>query len=100
MAANISSATFSGGHNQGFELGNNLGRVDVNYHITPSSAFFRMPLSNPVLTPVCPCQRKAPDPVLAPPCRFVVTMTLSIATRLQRYMHGVLNQPLELDLSV
>ncbi len=33
MADNISSATFVGDRNQGFQLGNNAGQVQVNYHI-------------------------------------------------------------------
>lgn len=37
MADNISSAAFSGDSNQGFQLANNSGRVDVNYHITQSA---------------------------------------------------------------
>ena len=98
MADNISSAAFSGERNQGFQLAHNSGHVDVSYHISQSGVFFRtLPLES-VLTPVCPCQRKRPNLVLVPPCRFGKTTILSIATRLLRYTHGVLNRPLEWHL--
>ena len=53
-----------------------------------------------MLTVVYPCQRKNPDAVLAPPCPFGETKTISIVTRLLRYVHGVLGQLLGWRLSV
>ncbi|KAL8823653.1 MAG: hypothetical protein Q9191_005667 [Dirinaria sp. TL-2023a] len=76
MAEKISSAAFSGDSNQGFQLAYNSGRVDLNYHVTQSGVFCRVPFLETVLTLVCSCQRKDPALVLAPPCRFGETMAL------------------------
>ena len=98
MANNTSSAAFSGDRNQGFQLTNNSGHVDVSYHISRSGAFFHALSLGTVLIFVCPGQRKNLDLVLVPPCRFGETMTLSTATRLLRSTHGVLNRLLEWHL--
>ena len=95
MADNISSAAFSGDRNQGFQLAYNSGRVDVSYRISQSGIFFRTLSSGTMLISVWPYQRKRLSLVLIPPYRFGETMTLSIATRLLRYTHGVFNQLLE-----
>ena len=95
MADNISSVVFAGDRNQGFQLGNNSGHVHVDYHITQSGMLYYTLLSETVLISVCSYQRKNPSLVPVPPCLSGETTTLSIATRLLRYMHGVLNRLLE-----
>ena len=99
MANNISSAAFLGNRNQGFQLAHNFGHVNVSYHISQSGTFFHALSLGTVLIFVRPGQRKNPDLVLTPPCRFGETMTLSTATRLLRSTHGVLSRLLGWHLS-
>ena len=62
--------------------------------ITPPMSYL-MPLSEIMLTIVCSCQRRYPSLVPVPRYRFGKIMTLSIATRLLKYTHGVLSRLLE-----
>lgn len=98
MTAANSTVSFTGGNNQGFQLGNNSGRVDVSYRISQSGEFFCTLSLETVLISVCPGQRKRLNLVPVPPYHFGEITTLSIATRLLRSTHGVLNRPLEWHL--